>query len=203
MNKNESKYFNTALKMDEALLALLEKKDFEFITVKEVCAKASVNRSTFYLHYENTYDLLAEILNGLMDRFIASFPRTHFKENIDRLELNELFLVTDDYLVPYLQFVSQNQRVFKAICSHPTLFDAEKSYQWLFNTIVAPILSRFGVPEVEREYMMEFYVKGVSAIVVHWVNRDCKEPMEQITKLIKSCIPSKYVKDSESAKSIE
>ena len=34
MNKNESKYFNTALKMDEALLTLLEKKDFDFITVK-------------------------------------------------------------------------------------------------------------------------------------------------------------------------
>ena len=56
MNKNESKYFNTALKMDEALLTLLEKKDFDFITVKEICVVANVNRSTFYLHYENTYD---------------------------------------------------------------------------------------------------------------------------------------------------
>ena len=35
MNKSESKYYNTALLMDEALLLLLEKKDYEFITVKE------------------------------------------------------------------------------------------------------------------------------------------------------------------------
>ena len=35
MNKNESKYFNTAVKMDKALLELLEKKDFEYIT-KEI-----------------------------------------------------------------------------------------------------------------------------------------------------------------------
>ena len=34
MNKAESKYFNTAVKMDEALLELLEKKDFDYITVK-------------------------------------------------------------------------------------------------------------------------------------------------------------------------
>ena len=27
MNKSESKYFNTALRMDEALIALLEEKD--------------------------------------------------------------------------------------------------------------------------------------------------------------------------------
>ena len=37
MKKSESKYYNTALLMDEALLFLLEKKDFEFITVKEIC----------------------------------------------------------------------------------------------------------------------------------------------------------------------
>ena len=39
MNRNESKYFNTAARMDEALLALLEKKDFEFITVREIVVK--------------------------------------------------------------------------------------------------------------------------------------------------------------------
>ena len=50
MNKNESKYFNTAVKMDKAFLALLEKKDFAYITVKEICEEAGVNRSTFYLH---------------------------------------------------------------------------------------------------------------------------------------------------------
>ena len=31
-----------------------------YITVKEICEKAGVNRSTFYLHYENTTDLLQE-----------------------------------------------------------------------------------------------------------------------------------------------
>lgn len=40
MNKSESKYFNTALRMDEALIALLEKKDLEYITVKEICHQA-------------------------------------------------------------------------------------------------------------------------------------------------------------------
>lgn len=36
MNKNESKYFNTAIKMDEALISLLEKKDFEYITKRDM-----------------------------------------------------------------------------------------------------------------------------------------------------------------------
>ncbi len=60
--KSENKYFNTAILMDEALISLLEIKAYEFISIKEVCEKAGVNRSTFYLHYENMSDLLAETI---------------------------------------------------------------------------------------------------------------------------------------------
>lgn len=49
MNKSESKYFHTAQKMDEALLALLGEKDLDYITVKEICKVSGVSRSTFYL----------------------------------------------------------------------------------------------------------------------------------------------------------
>ena len=62
MNKSDSKYFHTALLMNEALLLLLEKKEFEFITVKEVCEKAGVHRTTFYLHYNDMNDLLIETI---------------------------------------------------------------------------------------------------------------------------------------------
>lgn len=58
MNNSESKYFNTALMMDRALINLLEEKGLEYISVKEICEKAGVNRSTFYLHYETIGDLL-------------------------------------------------------------------------------------------------------------------------------------------------
>ena len=39
MKKSESKYFNTAFRMDQAFLELLGKKDMEYITVKEICEK--------------------------------------------------------------------------------------------------------------------------------------------------------------------
>lgn len=52
MTNRESKYFNTARKMDTALITLLKKKPLEYITVRELCETAGVHRSTFYLHYE-------------------------------------------------------------------------------------------------------------------------------------------------------
>ena len=58
MNRSESKYFSTAVRMDNAFLELIEEKEFAYITVKEICEKAGVNRSTFYLHYETIGELL-------------------------------------------------------------------------------------------------------------------------------------------------
>ena len=75
MNRSESKYFNTALRMDEALIALLAKKDLEYITVREICHQAGVNRSTFYLHYETIADLLNETLEMINQRFLSYFPQ--------------------------------------------------------------------------------------------------------------------------------
>ena len=66
LNRSESKYFNTAVRMDEALIELLETQEFSYISVKSICEKAGVNRSTFYLHYENTSDLLAETLQYIL-----------------------------------------------------------------------------------------------------------------------------------------
>ena len=75
MNRSESKYFHTARRMDEALITLLEKKDLEYITVKEICETAGVNRSTFYLHYETISDLVDEAAGMINEKFLSYFPR--------------------------------------------------------------------------------------------------------------------------------
>ena len=72
MNRSESRYFATAARMDEAFLTLLAKKDFEYITIKEICEVAGVNRSTFYLHYETMSDLLSESAGRMNEQFLAA-----------------------------------------------------------------------------------------------------------------------------------
>lgn len=114
MNKNENKYFNTAVKMDKAFLALLEKKDFAYITVKEICEKAGVNRSTFYLHYESLEDLLSESVEYMNESFLAYMKQDAgvFVTNIKEYPLSELYLLTPKYLTPYLNYIKEHKRLF-------------------------------------------------------------------------------------------
>lgn len=197
MNKSESKYFNTAAKMDEALLALLEEKDFEFINVKEVCEKAKVNRSTFYLHYDNTYDLLEECVSYMQKRFMEYFDSDaeSIIKRIDTSPLEELVLITPEYLKPYLKYVKDNQKVYYATLKSPKRFDAVNAYNAMFKYIFSPILARFNVPEDERRYVIDFFVNGISAILSRWVENGCKDDEEKIISIIE-----KYVLRSDEIK---
>lgn len=189
MNKYESKYFNTAKKMDEALIFLLDKKDFEYITVKDICEKAKVSRSTFYLHYLGLDDLLEEVINEINKSFNDSFKKTKTLDNIlDSKTDNDLFLITDDYLIPYLQFIKNNKKVYKAIVKNPNIFYVDKFYKGMFKKVFSPILTKYGVSEDEHEYIMEFFIKGLSAIVISWVSNDCNIDIDKICDIIKKCV---------------
>ena len=125
MNKSESKYFNTAAKMDMALISLLKKKSFAYITVSEICQTAGVNRSTFYLHYETVGDLLEEAARYLLNDFLSYFS-TDTKSialNLKNCELNDLVFICDKYLTPYFMYIKDNKEVFgTALANNKTFF---------------------------------------------------------------------------------
>ena len=190
MNKKESKYFSTAAKMDCAMIELLEKKDFEYITVKEICIKAGVNRSTFYLHYENTSDLLKETTRYIIDKFLEYFSVDKNKTRIDfeNCKIQELIFIRQEYIIPYLTYIKDNQKVFKTALKQFGMMGFEAYYDKLFRYIFAPILGRFGVRADERQYVMKFYLTGVTAITMEWLKNECEMPMERICDIIVKCI---------------
>lgn len=190
MNKSESKYFNTAVKMDEALMVLLEKKGFEFITIKELCAEAGVNRSTFYLHYENMTDLLEETLEYLNSKF-KSYFETDEKETMTKLvsgDLDDLIFITREHLDPYLGFIKDHKRIFTAAIKNPEAFASDASFKMLSEKLFYPVMRRFNVPEKNQKYMLMFYIKGLVGIITQWIEDDCQDPVEFIAELIVNTI---------------
>ena len=72
-------------------------KDFDFITVKEICEKAGVNRSTFYLHYDTIDDLFQETISNLNNDFINSFKIKDVTSLIKYGNKTGVFLVACSY----------------------------------------------------------------------------------------------------------
>lgn len=190
MNKSESKYFNTALRMDEALLALLEEKDPEYITVKELCHRAGVNRSTFYLHYETISDLMNETMEMVNRRFLSYFPqqKEEILGNLGSRERKDLILVTREYLLPYLRFIRENKKVYRAAFRNPVSMQSYTRYRELKRHILGPILERFEIPAAHHPYYMAYYIEGIAAIVKEWLRQDCTDEVEMIADIIETCV---------------
>lgn len=195
MNKSESKYFNTATKMDLALISLLKKKPFDYITVSEICEEAGVNRSTFYLHYETIGDLLAETTRYLLDDFLAYFS-TDTKAiaiNLADCELNDLIFICDKYLSPYLSYVKDHKEIFGTALLYNQTLGFEDVYKRMFDNIFNPILERFQYTPSNRQYVMMYYLNGVNAIILEWLRNGCDKSIQEIAEIISICI---YGKDN-------
>ncbi len=190
MNKSESKYFNTAVKLDQALITLLEQKDFSYITISEICTAAGVNRSTFYLHYENTRDLLDETIQYLLNSFLSYFPldmnRITFR--FADSALTDLNFITEEYLHPYLSYIRENHRIFATALQHSCSFGFEEIFQRMFRNIFDPILERFHYPIAHRRYVMMYYLNGITAIITEWLKDGCEMSIQEISSIIQECI---------------
>jgi AcrR family transcriptional regulator len=86
----------TKMLLREALIALIEEKGFDAVTVGELTERALVSRAAFYRNYQDKYDLVEQIFEEAMDAlFKASgeLGREHpaeswvrFFEHIDQYE---------------------------------------------------------------------------------------------------------------------
>lgn len=190
MNRSESKYFNTAVLMDEALLSLLAEKDFAYISVKEICARAGVNRSTFYLHYETLGNLLDECMQLMRRKFYEAFAgtRTARLKDIANCELEELVFITPGYLIPYLEFVKENRAVFRAAYARPETIGAPGMFAEFVRDVIDPVMARFQYPEWARKYYLSYYVNGLQGIVKEWLGSNCREDVSEIAGLMRKCI---------------
>ena len=190
LNRTSSRYFATAARMDAALVEILETKPFEYITVREICEKAGVNRSTFYLHYETTRDLLEETAKHLLDDFTSRFSVdvSSIAGGFSDRELAELNFISPEYLHPYLIYIRDNRHVFSTVLTHIGSFGFDQVYRRMFRHIFDPILSRFHYPESHRPYVMMFYLNGLTAVVTQWMKNDCETSIEDLTAIIRECV---------------
>ncbi|MFA6846158.1 MAG: TetR family transcriptional regulator, partial [Sphaerochaetaceae bacterium] len=58
----------TRMVLKQSLLSLMKERPITKISVKELCEKADVNRTTFYAHYTAINELLQQIESELMER---------------------------------------------------------------------------------------------------------------------------------------
>lgn len=149
-----------------------------------------MNRSTFYLHYETTRDLLIEAMDYMNQKFQSYFASDD-KETMEKVQhgsLDQLVFITEDHLEPYLNYIKDHKRIFAAVLKNPENFASDQAFNRLSKLLFYPILERFAVPESERDYTLMFYIKGLIGVITEWIKHDCEESVEFIMDLMMKLI---------------
>lgn len=94
--------------IEQAFMELREKNPLEKIKIKDLCAMACINKSTFYAHYEDIYALANVLENKLIESILASVPRTN-----DSVALHQAETLTRELFHAFMQ----NQRAVNILFS--------------------------------------------------------------------------------------
>ncbi|WML34418.1 TetR/AcrR family transcriptional regulator [Clostridium sp. OS1-26] len=93
--KNDRQVIKTRNLIQDAFLSLANEKSFEDITVKDISERAPVNRSTFYAHFEDKYNLLDSFISDKFMTIVSS--RIHSDTKLTEETLRNLILIMCDY----------------------------------------------------------------------------------------------------------
>ncbi|MCD8130947.1 MAG: TetR/AcrR family transcriptional regulator [Lachnospiraceae bacterium] len=98
-----------------AFLELRSRRPLEKITVKELCEKAMINKSTFYSHYTDVYDLSEQLENEVVESVLSNLTMPSDLKTSEFV--NELFhaLLSCDRLINILFTGDRQGRLLKVL----------------------------------------------------------------------------------------
>ena len=180
--KNNMRYREMETRMETAMLDFMKHTAFEKITVKKICEKANVNRSTFYAHYLDIYDMVDKMESHLHHELLASLPVDSSPEDM---------MFSEHLIIFFLQHIRQHQFFYQIALKTRKDFPIKQGYEGMWNRVIKPRCMRAGIrSEAEMMYYFVYFQSGFTMILKRWVDTGCTESEEQIAHLLSNCLPA-------------
>ncbi len=184
MNKKDDlRVIKTRKLIYQTLLDLMKEKTFEEIKVSDICSKAMINRSTFYAHYEDKYELLVDFLSNLKEEFAHELNES-CKEN---LSIREYYI---RLISLFLDHIDSKRDVYNSIMVNNR---SSIMMDILLSVVNDDILKRFKENDINlkvpTEVISKFYLGGVINIGMEWLSNSNKYTKEEILDYLELLIP--------------
>jgi AcrR family transcriptional regulator len=163
----------------DSLTALLYEKSIQKISVREICGRAEVNRTTFYKYYGSQYELLEDMereVMAMIDKYLSEPEGFHDAgaRQIGAREIGKIITFADAN--PDLCRILVNNNVDPEF---PAKLMNLLSIRQLLN--LPPSVGR---EENDPEYVFAFLVNGSFSLIKSWLNKEPRDPPAHITALL-------------------
>ena len=166
--KNDRRIIRTRKMLWEALIALIEEKDYSEITIQDIADRANVNRVTFYLHYRDKQDLLeksVEVIFEELNSKVSPLTGENFR-----------FDIPPEGMTLVYQYIAENAKFYRIILGKngiPFLVDRFRKY------LAELTIQRFQLITMEEskgriplEIVAQYAAGSIIGLINWWLEND-------------------------------
>ena len=183
--KEDLRVIKTKSNLYKSLLQLMEEKTFEDIKVIDICNLSMINRSTFYDHFNDKYELLVSLLDDVKLELI-----NNLKTDKNFSSLKEYYMEVIKLLIDYS--INSNNKVFSALTilkknNNSIAYDImmEATFQAVIEHLNDNYINNSDIP---TEIIAKFYVSGVLPVCIDML-QDNKYTEDDLFKCLDKLIP--------------
>lgn len=175
--KVDKRIRRTKNRLKEGLAALLEEKNINEITVKELVESVDINRSTFYLHYSDIYNMLEVVKKELLDEIttvIGEYPVSPFSEN------------SVPFMKDIFHCLGKNRRLYRALMGvHGDMAFVQQIEDLVADKCLAGLKKQFPNEMNVLNYSYRFCLRGCVGMIQYWLEKeaDKAETPEEMAEL--------------------
>lgn len=173
-NKLDRRVKYTKKMLKNALVQLMKQQHISTVSVKALCELADINRSTFYAHYNDQYDLLHQVEQEVMDN-VRCYLKKVMTESFD---IKAPVIV----LTCIFEYAKENSELFQVLLSENSDHVFQKDVIELSQ--IVSTRSSDTLDERVKEYITEFRTAGCISISQKWLKDGTIESPEEMSDLI-------------------
>ena len=167
---SDRRILKTRLALREALMSLLTEQGWDELSIREICERANVGRSTFYLHFDSKDDLLSESLNDLRDALTAmtataAVPRRAFA-----------------FVPGLLAHMEENRSVFKNVVGRRSGYGVERRFRETVVQLIERDLVHENISGNELAMRARFLAGGIVDLMAWWVDAPDAPDLDAVVK---------------------
>lgn len=184
--KTDLRIIKTKNLLYSTLIALLKDYTFEEIKVSDICNKALINRSTFYAHYSDKYELLSSCIQDIKEELASKL-----RSNTNISNTKEYYM---EMLNLFLTHIDENRELFSSIIinnKNSVIMDI------FYATLNADLTKRLKEEDkkyesvVPEEIITNFYVGAVVNVSMKWLTDYQKYTKADLVGFLDYLIPDK------------
>lgn len=160
--KNNQRTRLSKILLKNALMDLLsEKGSVTKISVRELCERADLNRSTFYAHYSEPNELLEEVEAELLDATREHLQKIGAENDIG----------AHRYLLSFLIYIKENDKPFRTLLIDAG--DPEFRSKFMQQSIIQFVENLdIAFPKEQEQYIYSYILNGSTGVIIQWMRSD-------------------------------